>query len=74
MSSALGRAEPTARLEGRAPKNEDVALIMYTSGSTGAPRGVVITHANLVASLDAVQVRAPLVGGRYVYCLPGSCP
>lgn len=52
---ALGRAEPIAGLEKRAPKKEDVALIIYTGGSTGDRKGVVLTHANLVASIGAVQ-------------------
>lgn len=35
----------------RRPEPEDVALVLHTSGTTGRPKGVPLTHANLVATM-----------------------
>ena len=34
------------------PKPDDVAAIIYTSGTTSKPKGVMLTHANLVAQIE----------------------
>ncbi|XP_066155933.1 long-chain-fatty-acid--CoA ligase 4 isoform X3 [Euwallacea fornicatus] len=35
------------------PDTNDTAILMYTSGSTGVPKGVIILHKNLIATLKA---------------------
>ncbi|KAF7269240.1 acyl-CoA synthetase long-chain isoform X2 [Rhynchophorus ferrugineus] len=40
-------------IEAEPPQTNDTAIIMYTSGSTGVPKGVMILHKNLVTTLKA---------------------
>ena len=53
MSDIMARQETTA--PGGEVAAADLAVISYTSGTTGEPRGVCLTHRNLVA--NALQTR-----------------
>jgi long-chain acyl-CoA synthetase len=60
----LGEANPVPATP---PKPEDLACIMYTSGSGGAPKGVELKHSNVIAAV---------AGGNSVfgeYIGPGDC-
>ncbi|HET7793359.1 MAG TPA: AMP-binding protein [Rhizobacter sp.] len=78
---ALLQAEPLAAPVER--RGDDLAWLFYTSGTTGRPKGVMITHRNLLTmSLcyfsdvdtvhpdDAALYAAPMSHGAGLYCVP----
>ncbi len=48
------QAEQPPPSESPAPAPEQTALLMYTSGTTGTPKGVMLTQANLAANAHAI--------------------
>ena len=42
------------------PTEEDIAVILFTSGTTGTPKGVMLTHQNLVSDTYIAQTRMKL--------------
>jgi len=50
-------------------KGDDVATIIFTSGTTGTPKGVQLTHMNFLAQLDEVIERIYLNPGDRALCV-----
>lgn len=52
---------------------DDILTLIYTSGTTGPPKGVQLSHGNMMAEIRAVQEALPVTpGGRTVSFLPAA--
>jgi long-chain acyl-CoA synthetase len=53
---------PTAAPKLPNPKPDDLAVLMYTSGTSALPKGVMLTYGNLQSDVDAAIIHARLEG------------
>ncbi len=54
-------------------RENDIAELMYTSGTTGDPKGVILTHKNISSNLEAISKIAPIArSDKFLSILPLS--
>ncbi|XP_075555772.1 fatty acid CoA ligase Acsl3-like [Dermacentor variabilis] len=60
--SSLEEKGADRELEECSPSPDDVAIVMFTSGSSGMPKGVMVSHRNLVSALNGFAVMCDQFG------------
>ncbi|MEG3639749.1 AMP-binding protein [Magnetococcus sp. PR-3] len=66
MYDRLGRSEPKTKIG-----TNDPAVVLFTSGSEGRAKGVVLSHGNLLANVQQIALSVPLYRhDRYLNTLP----
>ena len=61
----LEEIQPIGELASAAP--EDTAQLIYTSGTTGNPKGVILTHKNLVANMTQINRQVPIITSAFSF-------
>ena len=49
------------------PAPEEVAQLIYTSGTTGNPKGVMLSHKNLIANMTQINQQVPIITPEFTF-------